>query len=125
MVKLRGQLCDAPSVEVVGEAAADGSDTDRPAACAKALVTVCTDMGLDTSVGKKKNPKRDEKKTFRSHRTAVTWRCRTENKETDSILYSVSAVVFVFVSDSLLCSRPRVVSSGLLRAAEAASCFVA
>jgi len=62
MVKLRGQLCDAPSVEVVGEAAADGSDTDRPAACAKALVTVCTDMGVDTSVGKKQTRRGMKKK---------------------------------------------------------------
>ena len=85
MVKLRGQLCDAPSVEVVGEGAADGSDTDRPAACAKSLVTVCTDVGVDTSAGKKK-PKRNEKKTFRCHQTAVSWSCDTENKKTHSIL---------------------------------------
>ena len=53
-MELGGQLCDAPGVELVGEAAADGSDADQPAACAGSLVTVCTDMGGDTSVGKKK-----------------------------------------------------------------------
>jgi len=53
-VKLTGQLCDAPGVELVREVAADGSEADRPAACAGSLVTVCTEMGVDTSVGKKK-----------------------------------------------------------------------
>jgi len=52
-VKLRGKLCDAPGVELVGEAAADFSDADRPAACARSLEPVSTEMGVDTSVGRK------------------------------------------------------------------------
>jgi len=58
MVKLRGKLRGAPSVEVVGKATADGSDIDRPPARTKSLVTVCTDMGVDTSVRKKKTEER-------------------------------------------------------------------
>ena len=51
-MKLRGQLYDAPAMKLVGEATADGSDAHRPAACAGSLVAVCTEMGVDTSVGK-------------------------------------------------------------------------
>jgi len=65
------------------------------------------------------------KKNICCHGTAVTSSYGLKNRTTHAILYSVSVVVFVVVSDSLLCSRPRVVSSGLLRAAEAASLFAA
>jgi len=44
---------------------------------------------------------------------------------TQTLRYSVSVVVVVVVSDSLLWSRPRGVSSCLFRAAEAARCFAA
>ena len=61
---LREQLCDAPGVELVGQAAADGSGADQPAACAGSLVTVCTDRGVDTSVGKIKTRSEMKKKPF-------------------------------------------------------------
>jgi len=63
-VKLRGNLCEAPCVELVGEIAAEGSDADQPAACAGSLVALCTDMGVDTSVGKKKTRRGMKKKPF-------------------------------------------------------------
>jgi len=59
------------------------------------------------------------------YRTAVTWNYGIKIKATHSIHYADSVVVVVVASYSLLCSRPRVVSSGLLRDAEAASCFAA
>jgi len=124
-MKLRGQLYDAPAMKLVGEATADGSDAHRPAACAGSLVAVCTEMGVDTSVGKRKIPRGMKKKPFHCHRAVFTWSCGTKNKETHSILYSLSVVVVVVMSASLLCWRPRAVWSGLLRAAEAASCYVA
>jgi len=57
MVKVRGHLWDAPGVEVVWEAAEDGSDAHRPAACAESLITVTTEIGVDTSVRKTKSEK--------------------------------------------------------------------
>jgi len=50
---------------------------------------------------------------------------RHYSKATHSLFYSVSVVVDVIMSDSLQCVRPPMILSGLLRVAEAASCFAA
>jgi len=63
-VRIREPLCAAPRVELVGEAAADGSDAGRAAACVRSLATVCRWMALDTSVVKMKKPQRELRKPF-------------------------------------------------------------